>query len=131
MHQTTPYPSSPNYPINPPHPAYANYPSGGCNYPRSPQVAPRYPVHIDRSSSPSRARGYPDGMHMSPMNYHAIHQKMGANYPAQYRGPEYAQHYQHRRVPQDCFPQNCRPPQYMQGHHQMTGEKFKPIYLAG
>ncbi|XP_066255808.1 fap1 adhesin-like isoform X2 [Euwallacea similis] len=135
IHQPNPYSANPNCPITPTHP-YPNYPPAGCNYTRPSQMAPvgpRYP-HMERSASPTR-RGYPESMHMPPVNaYHPLHQKMPsapnyAQYP-QHRGPEYAQHYQHRRMPQDCYPaQACRPrpAQFMQGHHQLSGQDLQDL----
>ncbi|XP_050299491.1 uncharacterized protein LOC126738282 isoform X2 [Anthonomus grandis grandis] len=115
------YSPNPNYPMNSaPHPAYANYPAGSCNYPRSAQMpmGSRYP-YMERSMSPNR-RPYTESMHVPhQMNYHPMHQKIASthNYSPQYsRGPEYAQHYQHRRLPPDMYAQTCRPAQYMQSH---------------
>ncbi|XP_066144395.1 titin homolog isoform X2 [Euwallacea fornicatus] len=135
IHQPNPYSANPNCPITPSHP-YPNYPPAGCNYTRPPQMAPvgpRYP-HMERSASPSR-RSYQESMHMPPINaYHSLHQKVppASNYPQypQHRGPEYAQHYQHRRMPQDCYPaQACRPrpAQFMQGHHQLSGQDLQDL----
>lgn len=129
MHQP-PYSPNAGYAMNTPHP-YPNYAATSCNYPRPLQMGgdSRYP-QMGRSLSPAR-RGYADPMSMH-VNYHGMHPKMqaGPNY-AQYRGPEYAQHYQHRRAPpQDCYPPSCRPAQYLQNHHQNPGTDtfFKYLY---
>ncbi|CAG9770855.1 unnamed protein product [Ceutorhynchus assimilis] len=130
MHQGNPYAPNPNYPMNSPH-TYSNYASSSCSYPRSAQMGPvgaRY-APMERSLSPSR-RPYPETMHSPHINYHqTMHQKIpsGSNYPQYARAPEYAQHYQHRRMPQDYYAQGCRPGQYIQGHHQMTGQEMQEM----
>ncbi|KAH1018163.1 hypothetical protein HUJ05_005977 [Dendroctonus ponderosae] len=126
MHQP-PYSPNASYAMNTPHP-YANYPATSCNYPRQLQMGAdsRYP-QMGRSLSPGR-RGYADAMPMH-LNYHGMHPKMqaGPNY-AQYRGPEYAQHYQHRRgPPQECYPPSCRPAQYLQNPHQTAGQDLQDM----
>ncbi|KAL1501587.1 hypothetical protein ABEB36_006884 [Hypothenemus hampei] len=131
MHQPpNPYQSNPIYSLNTPHPYPTNYSSASCSYPRSPQLGPRYNP-VERSLSPAR-RGYPEGMPMTHMNYHHSmhHQKTppSHNYSPQFRSPEYAQHYQHRRIPQECYPpQSCSSTPFMQQHHQMSGQDMQEL----
>lgn len=127
MYQQNQYSPNSTYPMNTPH--YANYPSTPYNYPRNSQMsAMSARFHMERSMSPSR-RAYPENIHMTHMACHNIGPKVTPphNYPNQYGGPEYSQHYQHRRIPQDMFPPSCRPPQYIQNHHQIAGQEMQEI----
>ncbi|KYB27112.1 hypothetical protein TcasGA2_TC034718 [Tribolium castaneum] len=87
-----------------------NYPS--CNY-RANQMPVGGAQYNDRSLSPRNLM----------MNY-SNSQKISPNYQ-QYNPPEYAQHYQHRRVgttlPQDYY-QQCRSAPYNMPNHQETNE---------
>ncbi|XP_076254295.1 uncharacterized protein LOC143192686 isoform X2 [Rhynchophorus ferrugineus] len=128
MYQQNQYPPNPPYSMNTSH--YPNYPSATCSYPRTNQMPPMpgrfHPM--ERSMSPSSRRSYPENMHMPHMSCN-IPQKITPphNYQAQYGGPEYSQHYQHRRMPQEMYSQPCRPPQYVQGHHQIPGQDIQEM----
>ncbi|XP_060534121.1 uncharacterized protein LOC132706665 isoform X2 [Cylas formicarius] len=133
IHSQVPYANHNQYQMNSPHAYPANY-NSSCNYGRPSQMGSVSPassryVHMERSMSPTR-RPYSENLSHLALNYQGIPQRMAAGYP-QYNAPEYAQHYQHRRVHhQDFFQQHLRPAQYIPGH-QMPTQDIPEIQESG